>query len=479
MGVVLGLLRQHLQTRVLTGDQLVVLQRESGVLAPDAVGGDLVGDLRPAHPLGAAVGVRGALPGHRRGVLLAAEEGVRVGVVDPAEPVPLGDEPVGQRVGTVVLLAVLDAAGGVVGQVEGEAVLVLPGGGVVDVRGRHADGVGLGVRVGAVDVAGRAVQLAVPAVVGGEHVVDVHGEVVPRGAQVHTVGHPLHDAAGQQPELLLVPVVDEGDDELAPPVVPVLAHQRALLRLPGDGRLDVRGEVRAGGGRRQIGVTLADVGGVVLEGHRSLEVAEGAGLARGGHLGLDAVDAAGVAAGGRVLEPGLRTRVGVGVDLRDRVGPLVVRERRHLGGAGGEGVVVRQDDGLVLGARPAVHRVGEEAGVDHGSAGPRQVDLRVRRSRRVEFGRDGPGGRAAVAHHQDPQVDAGRGGVGVCRAGRQAQRGDERAHGQRGGAYGPLHAVESPPPGRGEDSSHGADAPPGATPASPSEAGRRHIRRVT
>ncbi len=225
VGVVVGLLRQDPQSRVLAGDQLVGLQGKSADPSPDAVVGDLVVDGAPADPLGAAVGVGPALPGHHGDVLFAAEEGVRVGVVDPAELVAVGDQLVGERVDAVVVLALVHAAGSVVDEVEGEMVALLPGGGVVDVGGGHADRVRCSGPVGAVDVAGCAVEPGVPAVVGGEHVVHVDGEVVAGGAEVHTAGHPFHDAPGQQPELLLVLVADEGDDQLAPPVVPVLADQ--------------------------------------------------------------------------------------------------------------------------------------------------------------------------------------------------------------------------------------------------------------
>lgn len=433
VGVVGRLLRQHPQSGVLSGHQLIVGQRQLGLLPPHLIVGDLVGDVGAADPLGAAVGVGGAPPRHHRGVLFAAEEGVRVGVVDPAELGAFGDEPVGRRVGSVVVLAVVDAAGAVVGEVEGEVALALPGDGVVDVGGRHPDRVGRGIGVGAVHVAGCAVERGVPAVVGREHVVDVYGEVVAGGAQVHPAGHPLDDAAGEQPELLLVLVVDEGDDEFTPPVVPVLPHQRALLARARDRRLDVGGEVGAGHRGRQEGVTLADGGRVVLEGHRTVEVVERTRPPGVRHLGLHAVDAARVAAVHRVLESGLGAGVRVRVDLRDVVGLLVGHQGGHLGRVRGERVVVGQDDRLELGAVPAVHGVREISGIDHRAAGLREVDLRVRGSRGVQFGGDGVGGRAAIADDEHPQVDAGRRRVrGVC--GRYTEGGYERARREQSGA---------------------------------------------
>ncbi len=331
VGVVGVLLGQDAQAGVLAGDEFAVVQGQSAGSAPHPVERDLVGQGGPADPLHGAVRQGGAPPGDDGDVLFAAEEGVRVGVVDPAELVLPGEEAVGERVVAAVVLAVVDAARAVVGEVEGEAAGVLPVGCGVHVAGGHADRVGFDAGVGAVDVAGGAVEDGVPAVVGREDVVDVHGEVVTGRAQVDAAGHPVDDAAGQQAELLLVAVVHEGDDELPPPVVPVLADERALPGGAGDGGLDVRGEVGAVRGGGEVTVALADRGRVVLEGHRAVEVAEGAGAARVGDLGHRPVESAGVPAVDRVPEAGLRPGVGVGVDLRDAVRPLVGGERGHLG----------------------------------------------------------------------------------------------------------------------------------------------------
>ncbi|GAA3076244.1 hypothetical protein GCM10020000_72020 [Streptomyces olivoverticillatus] len=116
--------------------------------------------------------------------------------------------------------------------------------GVLRVGRGHPDRVVVGgvAADGAVDVAGRAVELGVPAVVGAEDVVDVDGEVIAGRPQVHALGQPLHHAAREQPELALVLVVDEGDDQFAAAVVGVLADQRAPSGAAGYGRVHQAGE---------------------------------------------------------------------------------------------------------------------------------------------------------------------------------------------------------------------------------------------
>src|SRR5436309_2763628 len=59
-----------------------------------------------------------------------------------------------------------------------------------------------------------AVRGAAPPRVRGEQVVDVHGGVVAPVPEVHAPGQPVDDAGGEQPELLLVVVEGEGQDEL-------------------------------------------------------------------------------------------------------------------------------------------------------------------------------------------------------------------------------------------------------------------------
>lgn len=118
------------------------------------------------------------------------------------------------------------------------------------------------------------------------------GEVVALLAQVDALGEPLDDAAGQQPELLLVLVVAEGDDQFAASVVGVLADERAPAGA--DGGVDVAGV--AGHRLGDEPVALRNQGRVVLEGHLTAEVAEGARLAGGGDGGLRAVEGACVAA---------------------------------------------------------------------------------------------------------------------------------------------------------------------------------------
>ncbi len=127
---------------------------------------------------------------------------------------------------------------------------------------------------------------------------------------------------------------------------------------------------------------------------------------------------------------------------------------------------------------PFAAGVGEVRGVDDGAVGAGQVDLRVRRAGRGEFGRDGLRRRPPVGDDEDPQVHAGRRVVRPGGDARQDEPGQERARGEQDGAGCPLHAMVSPP-GAGVSTAPRSDAPPHAAPASPSKAGRPRIRRVT
>ena len=213
---------------MLAGHQLAACRRAVRGSPPRSVVADLRRDVGAAHVPGRAVGVLRAAPRHGAGVLDAAEEGVRVGVVDPAVLALVGEELVGQRVDVAVLALPLLTRPGVVDHVEGEAAVPLPLGGVHRVGRGHTDRRGsLSVTAHAVEVAGRAVAFGVPAAVGREDVVDMDGEIVPVLTEVYALGQPFDNAAGKDAELLLVVVVGEGHDEFAASVVRVLADQAA------------------------------------------------------------------------------------------------------------------------------------------------------------------------------------------------------------------------------------------------------------
>lgn len=339
-----------------------------------------------------------------------------VGVVHPAVLGAVGDELGGHRVDAAVLGLPLLVSSAVEEHVELEALGGLPLRRVHGVGGGHPDGALLALAARAGVVARRAVQVLVPAGVGGEDVVDVDREVVAALAEVHPLGQPVDDAAGEQPELLLVLVVAEGDDQFAASVVGVLADERGASGT--DRGVQVAGV--AGPGLAHEPEALGDERGVVLEGDLAAEVGERAGLARGGDGGLGAVELAAVAPVVGVFQPDSRVGPGVGVDLADPVRRLVGGERGHLGRALAERVLVRQDDTLVLGARTAVHGVAEEARVDDRAAAAAQLDAGVGHPRVAEFRGDRLDRAAAVVDDQHLQVDA-------------------RCHGRRGGRGGYCH----------------------------------------
>lgn len=282
---------------------------------------------------------------------------------------------------------------------------------------RHPDRVARLGRAGrAGDVTGGALEAGVPTVVREEDVVDVGREVVAVVAEVDALGHPVDYAAGQQPVLLLVLVVDEGDDQFLAAVVGVLADQRALLGGARDRGLDEWLEIGPGQRGGEVAVALADVRVVVLERDAALEVAEQAGEAGRGDLPLGAVEAADVTGVLRPVQTDVRAGIGVSVDLSDAEGGLEGGKGRHLGGPGGEGVVVGQDDTLELRAGLPVHGVAQEGGIDHGPVGVVQIDDLVGGALARQFGGDGGGGGATVADHEHGEVDpGGRRGVGEGR----------------------------------------------------------------
>ena len=399
---------------MLTRHHLLRVDRNAASDGPVDVLLDLRDDLRLAVPglLALVVGV--ATPRTDGEVLQTAQVVVAIGVIDPAEVLGRRQECIGEGIGTGGRHLV--AAVRVERHFERDAVGVLPGDGRLDVVGDHADGRGLSGRLPSrtrqAVLAGSAVALDAPAVVGEEHVVYVEAEVVARVPQVDPTGDVVDDHRRQDAGVLLVGVARDGELHLLHPVVAVDAEHDRFL---------VRSRNRSGDQGQQGASVLGHLGHAqgppraVGYGNRPDERRE-----RRSHqredLGREPVDAPAVqGAAGRPVRSGLGSRPSEGGHPTDPEGPLVVLDGRHLRVAERCRTMAGENDALVVGVAGLRGGVLQQL-LDHGrSTGVVQVDHVVGNAPERQLVADHRHVSGPVVEHQHPEVDPGSRPVGKAR----------------------------------------------------------------
>ena len=343
--IVVGLLWQLTQARVLAAEVLPRVDRQAVGGRDCDVGVDLVDDLVVRAPDDGAVGVGCAAPGHDGEVLGAPLVDVLVAVVQPVERRFVGGERLCQRV----------VGGGVEAiESEGQDIIVglFPLHCVLHVvrghpdRERWIDALPIGTARAVLTRC--AVVLAVPERDFGERVVYVEGQSIAVVTEMDTACRPGDHAVGEDLELREDEVERGGDDQLLDATLRVDADDRSRGAGIGSGRGDERDEAGAGGHRRRGGARqrLRDIGVAALgERHRPVQV-------------LKALRRAGRRHGRR--DPGeVAGKVGI-VQADFGIGPveavdLAHGERRFVRAQGGYlttgevgAVVVRRYDGLVI-----------------------------------------------------------------------------------------------------------------------------------